>query len=68
MVLWLLTPWTSGLGGAAQPLYRHLEKADTFTKVEIGRDANGKPMVTLTLGTKVSAMNSTRTTTISRGA
>jgi RNA polymerase sigma factor (sigma-70 family) len=48
-VLWLLTPWTSGAGGAAQPLYQHLENTNTSTKVEIGRDANGKPTVTLTL-------------------
>src|SRR5262249_28285499 len=47
--LWLLPPGTSGLGGAAQPLYQHLENTDTATKVEIGRDANGKPTVTLTL-------------------
>jgi RNA polymerase sigma factor (sigma-70 family) len=48
-VLWLLTPWTSGLGNAAQPLYQHLENLYSATKVEVGRDANGKPMVTLSL-------------------
>jgi RNA polymerase sigma factor (sigma-70 family) len=48
-VLWLLTPWTSGSGQAAQPLYQHLENTNTSTQVEIGRDANGKPTVTLRL-------------------
>ncbi len=48
-ILWLLTPWTSGLGSAAQPLYQHLENMNTATKVEIGRDAEGRPTVTLTL-------------------
>ncbi len=48
-VLWLLTPWTSGLGMAAQPLYQHLENPHTATSFEAGRDANGKPTVTLRL-------------------
>jgi RNA polymerase sigma factor (sigma-70 family) len=48
-VLWLLTPWTSGLGLAAQPLYQHLENPHTATSFDVGRDANGKPTVTLRL-------------------
>ena len=46
-VLWLISPWTSGLGKAAQPLYQHLENMDTCTQVEIRRDANGKPTVSV---------------------
>ena len=48
-VLWLLTPWTSGLGNAAQPLYQHLENPNTSTSIAVGYDANGKPSVTLGL-------------------
>jgi len=48
-VLWLLTPWTSGLGSAAQPLYQHLENPNTSTSFTVGRDGNGKASVTLRL-------------------
>jgi RNA polymerase sigma factor (sigma-70 family) len=44
-LLWLLTPSTSGLGGACMPLHLHIDNPDTVSKIEIGRDANGKPTV-----------------------
>jgi RNA polymerase sigma factor (sigma-70 family) len=48
-MLWLLAPFTSGEGRSAMPLHLHIDNKDTSTRVEIGRDEEGKPTVTLFL-------------------